>query len=119
MPEKFESEKPQESGPEKILKDLEYAIENRLEVLLTISSLDGKSSGEGVVAPEFFEGDVLWVTTESGEGMALEVSRIKKVELPDTDDVSSPESITKKCPFCKTELVGGSYCPQCKIKTEI
>ncbi|KKQ97055.1 MAG: hypothetical protein UT22_C0018G0001, partial [Parcubacteria group bacterium GW2011_GWC2_39_11] len=36
----------------------------------------------GIVTPEFFEDDVLWVTTETGEGMAIETMRIKKVELP-------------------------------------
>jgi len=83
MAEKFEGEKFQESGKEKMVKDIEFAIEHKLEVLLKVSSLDGKSLNENIVAPEFFEGDVLWVTTKDGLGIALEVSRIKKAELPD------------------------------------
>ena len=71
-----------EQGAEEILKDLEWAIENRSEALLKVLGLDGKSSIEGIVTPEFFEDDVLWVTTETGEGMAIETMRIKKVELP-------------------------------------
>lgn len=83
MAEKFEGENHQESGEERILKDIEFAIEHKLEVLLTVSSLDGKSLNDNIVTPEFFEEDVLWVTTEDGRGIALEVSRIKKAELPD------------------------------------
>jgi len=71
-----------EQGAEEILKDLEWAIENRSEALLKVLGLDGKSSIGGIVTPEFFEDDVLWVTTETGEGMAIETMRIKKVELP-------------------------------------
>ncbi len=88
MPEKFEGEKPQEQESkeqisEKIIKDLERAMEKNSEALLTVLNPDGESSREGIVIPEFFEDDVLWVTTQDGQGIAIEIYRIKKVELPD------------------------------------
>lgn len=81
QPEPKKPEEKKEQSPTEILKILEEAAE-KSEVRLTVLSLDGKESREGIVVPAYVEGDVLWVTTENGEGMSIELSRIKKVELP-------------------------------------
>lgn len=77
-----EPEEEEEQTPEQILSALEFAAENEFEARLTVLSLDGKSSITAMVSPVALEKDVLWITTESGEGMAVELHRIKKVELP-------------------------------------
>ena len=81
MAEKFEN--PQEAIEKDIRTKIEYAIEKGFDVLLTALSLDGKSSTSNVVSPDHFEENVLWVTTEDGWGISIEVGRIKNVELSD------------------------------------
>jgi len=77
-----EPEKEEEQTPEEIKFSLEFAVGNGTEARLTVTSLDGKSFATAIVSPVALERDILWVTTEAGEGMPVEYSRIKKVELP-------------------------------------
>ena len=88
QPEPEKPEEEREQSPEEILKILEQAAE-KSEVRLTVLNSDGKESREGIVVPAYVEGNVLWVTTEKGEGIAIEISRIKKAEL-------SPDKSTNK-----------------------
>lgn len=81
QPEPEKPEEEREQSPEEILKILELAAE-KSEVRLTVLNSDGKGIREETVVPPYVEGDVLWITTEKGEGMAIEISRIKKAELP-------------------------------------
>jgi len=75
-------EEEKEQTPEEILSSLEKAIEDGSKAELTVLCLDGESSTAATVFPVEFEGnDVLWLETEKGEGMSIEVSRIKRVEL--------------------------------------
>lgn len=76
-----EFDKEREQTAEEVRSALEFAAENGLEAKLTVLSLDGESSSSAKVYPALLE-DVLWVTTEGGEGISVEYARVKKVELP-------------------------------------
>ena len=60
---------------------LESAIEKQLEVQLTVLDLDGTSESTAIVEPMEIEEDVVWLGAEEAV-FAVELSRIKKIELP-------------------------------------
>lgn len=71
-----------EQTPEEILFAIELAAENKSEARLTVVRLDGKSFSTAIVSPVALGGDILWITTEKGEGIPIERNRIKKAKLP-------------------------------------
>ncbi|MCX6722919.1 MAG: hypothetical protein NT094_02500 [Candidatus Staskawiczbacteria bacterium] len=72
-----------EQGPIEIMHMLEDAAEKGKWVELTVSGL-GEDSGTSKqrILPYSVEGDALCLETENGEGMWLELSRIKMVQAP-------------------------------------
>ena len=74
-----------EQTPEEmeVKKALECAMERQCEALVTVLDPDRKGSREGVIIPEYFEGDFLWFTDANGCGFSIEINRITKVELPE------------------------------------
>ena len=69
-----------EQDPDEIIYVLEQSAEKREKVKITVRSMDGKFSKKMSVFVWNIEGDILWVVTEDGEGMPIELSRIEKVE---------------------------------------
>lgn len=67
-----------EQSQEEILSVLENAIESQSEVELTVINLDGNRDRTAIVIPWSIEQDVLGLTTQSGWGMAIDLSRIKR-----------------------------------------
>ncbi len=76
-----------EQGPEQVLLALENAAEKGLWVKLTVFGLGAdEPPTTQKVMPWSFEGNLVWIETRNGEGMAVEVSRIKMVQLPEANE---------------------------------
>ena len=69
-----------EQSADEIIYALEQSAEKQEKVKITVKSMDGKFSKKMSVFVWNIEGDILWVVTEEGEGMPIELSRIEKVE---------------------------------------
>ncbi|MCX6718303.1 MAG: hypothetical protein NTY81_01725 [Candidatus Staskawiczbacteria bacterium] len=75
-----------EQGPEEILRMLENAAEQGQWVELTVLSADGSGSmTKQRVLPWSFDGEFLVLETENGEGMSIELSRIRMAQLPEAE----------------------------------
>lgn len=70
-----------EQSWEEILPILEKAIESKSEIELTVLNLYGDSPRTAIITPHSIEKDLLWLTTENGCGIAIELSRIKRAVL--------------------------------------
>ena len=71
---------------EEILFVLEKAVESQEMIKIIFRSPDGKFSRKVFVIPWAFVEGVLWVTTESGEGISIGLSQIEKVEQKKDQD---------------------------------
>jgi len=69
-----------EQDPDEIIYALEQSAEKQEKVRIIVRSMNGKFSKKMFVFVWNIEGDILWVVTEDGEGMPIELSRIEKVE---------------------------------------
>jgi hypothetical protein len=69
-----------QQSPEEIIFTLEKAAETQEKVQITVKSMDGKFSKKLSVILWTLEGDLLWIITQDGEGMPIELSRIEKIE---------------------------------------
>jgi len=65
---------------EEIIFILEQATTNQEKVRITVRSMNGEYSKKMHVISWTLEGDILWIVTEAGDGMPIELSRIEKVE---------------------------------------
>jgi hypothetical protein len=77
-----------QQNPDEIIYALEQSAEKQEKVRITVKSMDGKFSKKMFVFVWNIEADILWVITEEGEGMPIELSRIEKVEKKEQE----PES---------------------------
>jgi hypothetical protein len=74
-----------EQSPEKILFALESAAEKETWAELTVLDPDGITSRIQRVLPCAFEDGMVWIQDQNGQGIAIELSRIKMVQLPETE----------------------------------
>lgn len=80
-----------EQGPEEILRLLQEAAEKMTIVKLTVAGRNPEEQPKTAkVQPWAFERDAVWIETADGDGMAIELDRIKMVQP--SEPVEAPKS---------------------------
>lgn len=76
-----------EQGPEEILRLLQEAAEKMTIVKLTVAGRNPEEQPKTAkVQPWAFKRDVVWIETADGDGMTIELDRIKMVQPPEGED---------------------------------